>query len=187
MPNWCEIDITISGSERAVTHFERILRGGTDSNGETSLLGIFLPRPEALENTVSPRRVPYNENEIAAAEEAEKAAMLKDNEAHAESVEQLLKTCGAADWYEWSIQNWGVKWPDRTRAQARKARSLLLSGVCPWAPPLQGFETISEMFPELRFKIAWFECGMGFSGRAAYKAGNQLYYEERNYRGGRGG
>jgi len=187
MPNWCEIDITVSGPERAIADFERILRSGVDEEDRISLLGIFLPRPEILENTTSPARAPYTEAEIVAAGEAERAVMLKANEDHAESVNHLLKICGAADWYEWSIQNWGVKWPDRTRIQTRKARSLLLSGACPWAPPQEGIETISGMFPKLRFKIAWFEGGMGFAGRAAYKAGNQLYHEERRYRGGRGG
>lgn len=187
MPNWCEIECNVSGTAKQIDEFESLLRGGANEAGTVSLLGTFLPRPEALENTTSPRRPIWNDEQIDAADEAERQKMIAENQAQAEQERHLTETCGAADWYEWSNKYWGVKWPDRSEIVERRARSLRIAGMCPWTVPTAGLRKISEIFPHLRFTVRWFECGMGFAGKAAYAGGEELYLNERTYHGMRGG
>jgi len=187
MPNWCEIECSISGTARQIDEFESMLRGNTSETGMVSLLNTLLPRPEALDHTTSPRRPVWCDAQIEVADGAERQKMVAENQAQVEHERCLTETYGAADWYEWSIKYWGVKWPDRSEIVERRARSLRISGMCPWTVPTIGLRKISEIFPQLRFTIRWFEGGMGFAGKAAYAGGDELYFNERTYRGMRGG
>lgn len=187
MPNWCEIECSISGTAQEIEKFESVLRSGTTETGTVSLLGTLLPRPEALEDTVSPRRPVWSDEQIEAAGEEARQKMIAENQAQVEHERQLTEQYGAADWYEWSVKYWGVKWADRSEIVERRARSLRIAGMCPWAVPTTGLRKISEVFPHLRFTIRWFESGMGFAGKAAYAGGVELYHDERTYHGMRGG
>lgn len=186
MPNWCEHDITVSGPKADMGRFMDIINGATGPEG-VSLLSVFLPRPEALENTVSPERMPHRDEEIEQAQAEEAARMRAANSAWETRRDELIEAHGSSNWYDWSIQTWGVKWPDRSRVVRCGPRSVTLSGQCPWGPPIEGISGISKMFPRLRFTIEWFEGGMQFAGKASYLDGAELSMTQRPYRGWRGG
>lgn len=187
MPNWCEIDIMVSGKGTDVDLFESALTSRGSSDGTVSILGTFLPRPEELNDTTSPRRPPHTEAELDAASLEERGKMVVVNEEWRKKGEQLIEAYGYDNWYDWSYGEWGVKWADRTVILERRARSLRLGAECPWGAPCQGLEKISAMFPNLRISAKWFEAGMRFSGKAAWRGGVPLYYEQGEYSGRRGG
>lgn len=186
MPNWCEHDITISGPKTEMARLKDLIAGAVTDEG-VSLLQMFLPRPMTLEHTTSPARMPHSELEIEAAGGAEAALMLAANEEYSKCEAELIAMHGASNWYDWSYQTWGVKWPDSSKVVHQGPRSIVMRGICPWAPPLAGLCEISTMFPRLRFTIEWFEAGMQFAGKAVYLDGVELSMQQRPYRGWRGG
>lgn len=188
MPNWCEFDLRVSGKATEVHNFEtRLVMNRAGESDMVSMLAAFLPIPEALRDTVSPYRDPHSEDQVLAAEGGEQDRMRAENVAHRNQYEALKATYGAGDWYAWTCQTWGVKWADRSRIVHKGSRSLMLTGECPWGPPLEGLTRISAEWPTLRFTIEWFECGMGFAGKASLHGGEIVSTSSRDYRGGRGG
>jgi len=187
MPNWCEVDVVVSGRGADVDAFESMLRSRAGSDGTVSILATFLPRPEELNDTVSPNRPPHAESAISNATLEERQKMLEENEAWKRRCEKLVEAYGYDNWYDWSYGEWGIKWSDQTTIIERRARSLRLGAECPWGAPCPGLEKVSTMFPNLRFSARWFEAGMGFSGKAAWIGGVVLYYEQGEYSGRRGG
>lgn len=188
MPNWCEFDLKISGPASDVSGFEtQLVMNLAGKDSYYSILNTFIPMPEEILDTTSPDRDPHGKDAIAKAYGAEAVRMQAENQAHQEKRERLIQEYGAGDWYSWAVNNWGVKWADRCRLVQRGARSMKLSGQTPWGPPLEGLENISERWPNLRFTIEWFECGMGFAGKAVLCDGEILSHNGREYHGGRGG
>lgn len=188
MPNWCSHTITFSGPRAAIDNLDLVLRAACgDEVGQMSVLSTFLPRPTALDDTVAPPRPPHSDHAIAAAEPGARDAMLAENAAYEVRNDELRSQYGHSDWYSWSHANWGVKWPDRTHAYQRRARSVQIVGECPWGPPLDGLLAISAILPDLRCTIEYFECGMGFAGKFVATNGVEVYHHTRTYRGSRGG
>jgi hypothetical protein len=186
MPNWCEFDLSISGDPREVRVFEAQLLM-KERDGMVSLLSTFIPMPEALVGTVSPKQAPYNQHRVENASGKELEAMLATNAEYEAEYLELVKTYGAGDWHSWAISNWGTKWADRVVLTYRGPRSIRATGECPWSPPLEGLLRISEQWPNLRIGIEWFEAGGGFAGKAVFRGGNINSRSDREYRGGRGG
>lgn len=56
-----------------------------------------------------------------------------------------------------------------------------------WSPPCPVILKASEMFPELEFRLEYFEGGAGFKGVFEAKGGKILVDKMSNYRGNRGG
>lgn len=69
------------------------------------------------------------------------------------------------DWYKWSLDNYGCKWPDvRTELSAFVNGYLHFEFDTPWSPPTTGIQTISAMYPSLVFELSYIEPGIGFQG-----------------------
>lgn len=183
MPNHCDNKLTITGGRRAVVAFldkafpERVAQVHEDFGAfdgitaavldEKCLLVRLHPLPEELEETT---------------------CNFGDN--LTEALEALVKKYGAHDWYSWRIKNWGTKWGCYSHYDVHMddVRSPRLRFSTAWSPPSNGVCHISTMFPELRFKLQYWECGCGFCGMDLYQNGDIVDSTYNNqYRGRRGG
>jgi len=84
--------------------------------------------------------------------------------------------------YEWAINNWGTKWAESSVEMSGEnfgdTGQITYSFDSPWNPPLEGYNKISEMFPELTFIHYWDEPGMAFCGIRVTKNGEEIMMEE---------
>ena len=80
--------------------------------------------------------------------------------------------------YEWSIRNWGTKWAEHDLCFIDNVESFDFSFDSAWAPPIEGYQSISMMFPSLYFLHYWSEEGMQFAGCAIYHDGNIVFMKE---------
>ena len=88
------------------------------------------------------------------------------------AVTAIVKT-GYANWYDWCVDNWGVKWDVDTvffmhadesafKDDEKSEPDLIVEFETPWAPPVGILKRISEQYPEARFYLRWAdECGPG--------------------------
>ena len=187
MPNWCETDLVFKGPERAMNVFlETLMASPIEGEEElVSLLNTFLPRPEIFHEVEQMPR--WRDAELAEASSDEvRLRMQAENAAAVDAEVSLLEQTGAKDWYDWSLKNWGTKWPDHSRPPELRPRSMTMSISTAWGTPLAGLIKISEM-TGLTISGRWFEAGMGYQGRFVVKAGDLLIDEAYRYRGCRGG
>ena len=69
-----------------------------------------------------------------------------------------------ANWYDWRVDNWGVKWDvdaayfsnEITFENNEKSEpDLIIRFDTPWAPPVGILKRISEQYPDARFYLRW--------------------------------
>lgn len=81
------------------------------------------------------------------------------------AVKAIVKT-GYANWYDWCVDNWGVKWDtDAVRFihadesafkdDEKSEPDLIIRFDTPWAPPTGILKRISEQYPDARFYLRW--------------------------------
>lgn len=106
---------------------------------------------------------------------------------------------GIQDPYQWFVSNWGTKWDlcEVNRVDCSNDIDELLKNnkeienkeefvtisfgfETAWSPPLLGFTTVSENFPNLNFKINYEEQGSDYCGVAEFENG-MLYDKCVNY------
>lgn len=83
-----------------------------------------------------------------------------------------------SDWYDWSLDNWGVKWDaiHLDLAINQFYPLVTITFQTPWNSPYQWLKKTSTLFPLLKFKLhsefyygqAHFECLM-FAGESVYE------------------
>jgi Ferredoxin-like domain in Api92-like protein len=75
-------------------------------------------------------------------------------------------------WYDWSVDNWGVKWDasdvDR-QDHADDHKQYTFS--TPWSPPISVLVALSEQYPNLHIELEWEE-EQGFGGTFVFTEGN---------------
>ena len=88
------------------------------------------------------------------------------------AVTAIVKT-GYANWYDWCVDNWGVKWDvdvvhfmhsneSAFEDDEKSEPDLIIRFDTAWAPPTGILKRISEQYPEARFYLRWAdECGPG--------------------------
>lgn len=144
MPNWCANNLIIEGDKLEIKRAMKMLK---DENGELTF-DKAVPMPLPLKNTTAP---------------AEKgSATSKHN----------IEKYGAADWYEWRVKNWGVKW-DASESDFYDDDAVTFQ--TPWGPPLEFIKKFSLEFPSLEFKIQFADefCGAYPLGEAHIKNGEE--------------
>lgn len=130
------------------------------------------------------------------------SSSMKDEEkimTYAKSFVQMVKnieSCGFSSWYSWRIEKWNTKWDINpadisfgisSYKNNRNKTKFYATFDTAWSPPLGVFNKLSEMFPDLDIKIAYFEGGCGFKGVTKFKGGKIVSDTEGRYRGPRGG
>lgn len=122
----------------------------------------FIPMPNELRNTKSPSDTPNKE---------------------------LITKYGFDNWYDWAIKNWGTKWGIyNSRLYRETDVSLMYNFQSAWSPPEPVVMKMAKMYPNLIFRLMYYEQGAGYRGELVLKNGavtKDVFYD--NYRGGRGG
>jgi hypothetical protein len=90
-------------------------------------------------------------------------------------------TDGMPDWYNWRIDNWGVKWDIAEVQYYNGPDSLGYSFETPWGPPDVWVATVSKLYPSLKFVITYAEMGMDFGGKIEYINGTITKEESGSY------
>jgi len=148
MPNWCENTLVVSGDKKTIKQFKQKAKGTDDEKGKNDLsLGNFIPMPKELEDTTSP------------------------SEPDTKKSKELIKKYGAKNWYDWKIQNWGVKWDVKAELVSEEDGYLEYVFDSPWSPPLEWLETVAKLYKTLFFRLKYEEEGMGFLGVAKAEKG----------------
>lgn len=109
-----------------------------------------VPMPVEIRNTVSGSLTPEQEKRQAA----------------------LKKKYGHADWYNWSIANWGTKWGAYSIGEVEDIDyGIRYRFDTAWAPPVEWLVTTSAQFPRLTFTDCWKDEGGG-AGRLDVQEGD---------------
>lgn len=175
MPNWCANRLTITGpkSERerfAAFGASSAMRSAEEDHEPARLLSFteFLPEPDALDGihsgmaTIDGKR--YN-----TWREVDDGGKKKDIGITTAEEKRLCLMYGASNLYDWHVSNWGTKWDCSDVALDRKKTSLVYRFQTAWSPPNDNLMLkMTELFPELTFKLEFAEIGAGYIGRTIY-------------------
>jgi hypothetical protein len=111
-----------------------------------------------------------------------------DDDPNKEQKTSNLEKHGAADWYDWSIANWGTKWSDcetslydEYNCDGGKLKTAMYTFDSAWGPPQEGIEHVSKSFKPLLFDLRYQEPGMMFCGYARYGNGETLHESVTDY------
>jgi hypothetical protein len=148
MPNWCSNTIDLYASDEKLDEFEKFL---TEKEGK-EWFDFFLPCPQELKDG----------GPVGFSAEPD------------ENAKALTEKYGAADWYTWSVDNWGTKWNCDVHDWYRDGGKISFSFDSAWAPPTKLYEKITE---DGYFEVDahYWEEGMCFVGR--FSDGFDDYYE----------
>ena len=158
MPNWCNNNLKITGDEKLIAEFAKIVIVQDEGSSESLKIVNHYPCPKELAETVS--------------------GWAGDEEVQAKREEQYelnRQKYGFKDWYDWSIANWGTKWSDcETQLVYQVPTELVYAFDTAWGPPIELIEKLSAKYPTLTFRIVYEELGMGFMGLQEMRDGELL-------------
>ena len=77
---------------------------------------------------------------------------------------ELTDKYGVDNWYDWCIENWGVKWDVHDVELEEGEDYITYRFDTPWGPPNEIYNLIREEFPDIN--LSWFydEPGMEMAG-----------------------
>lgn len=158
MPNWCECDLFITG--------KKVPEVLTAIKGDDTLFDFnkIIPMPAELMIT-SPQHTVQEKVQA----------------------EKNLRLHGAKDWYDWAHKRWGTKWNASEVSVEKTSSAAKIMFQTAWAPPTPVIIALSAKFPDCRFVLFYFECGMSFQGKLVVEGGKVIQKEEKEYHGMRGG
>jgi len=120
------------------------------------LLNTFIPIPQELRDTVK-----------GWFGDTDKQKALEEQAAR-----NLLKY-GYADWYDFSVANWGTKWDIGGEGEGQlihhDANNITLNFDSAWSPPVEAYAKLSEL--GFLVDAMYYEPGMGFCGRYMTETG----------------
>ncbi len=138
MPNWCENTLTITGDEKIVKKVMDWWKEHESEKTKKGLFDTFYPMPKELEDTTSP---------------------------NSKNDEILVEKFGANNWYDWRLNNWGVKWDtNEVFISHRNETDIVLSFDTPWGPPIVFYEKLIRDYSDIHIKASYYEGGMDFCG-----------------------
>ena len=76
------------------------------------------------------------------------------------------------NWYNWNCENWGTKWDVCEPELDIEIPIFSVTFDTAWSPPIQFFERLAEMFPNLTMEMEYEEPGMAFCGIIHYSDGD---------------
>jgi len=86
---------------------------------------------------------------------------------------------GAADWFDWSVENWGTKWNGYgyEDAPAHEGGAEIIFKTA-WSRPEPVIKGLSWMFPEAQFRHQWADEDMGRNvGEILYHNGEEIEWD----------
>jgi hypothetical protein len=148
MPNWCNNIVEVRGPRKIVKELV---------DHKFDFQKIY-PCPEDLNITAGRE---------GADDSPEQIALVAKEKAN-------LKKYGYANWYDWSVSNWGTKWNaggvDREEMMVDYDEDVDDTGIAiftfdsAWAPPIGVFRKLKEIHPDLFIEGRYSEPGVGFFG-----------------------
>ena len=84
--------------------------------------------------------------------------------------EKLEDDSYAEGWFNWRVEQWGTKWDVE---YPRAIADSLLAGEqahfdTAWSPPIAAIEKLSKLFPDIEFRLEYYEGGCWFAGSAIF-------------------
>jgi hypothetical protein len=157
MPNWCYNSLCVSGNKEILADFvsKTLVPCNMSSEEEYDeshrfTFNILHPTPQALEGNTSPLRILEGEDETQ----------------FKERMAENLRLYGAEDWYRWHLDNWGTKWDAKsTSVEQLDDTNFNVQFHTAWSPPIDWFEKIIPMYPQLEFDLIFDEESLDFCGR----------------------
>ena len=181
MPNWCYNSLCVSGNKDILADFvsktlvpSNQTDWAEDERQGTFTFNILHPTPKALEGDFAPLRKLEGEND----------------EQYKERMAENLRLYGAEDWYRWHLDNWGTKWDaSSTSVQQLDETNFNVQFHTAWSPPIDWFEKIIPMYPQLEFDLIFDEesqdyCGRmtGIEGEVDLQVGKPYFTDEEDNR-----
>lgn len=178
MPNWIQNELVAYNLDpRVKTILEAIFK--QDDPFQT-----ICPMPEILNDTQSPtpycleemlRELSCNENEwrqkilnIGVDEVIRRSKKIKvRDEDEANKIKLAIKAIaetGYSNWYDWCLDNWGVKWDASEQMvedeplfkdESLGNPDLVVSFNTPWGPPTGILQNLTKQYPEATFILRW--------------------------------
>lgn len=170
MPNWCEQDLLVKGKTAELAKFKEYAKS------EESLLdaNCFIPYPE--EYAFLDKLSPATEDNIP---ERVMARLQGFN---------LKKDGFNQGGHEWCSANWGSKWGFcDVELKKETSRSLYYNFRSAWSSLTPLLVKMGQIFPQLEFKLSYYEMGEGYQGKLHMKNGKVNHQSHGDYRGNRGG
>ena len=173
MPNWAYNYLHVSGQRKEIEELKSkiISNDGID-------LTVFAPTPAILKDTQSPwaespEPHPNWANLLANGEITQEwhDHLIENRRKNHEAGIKAFEETGYHSWYEWSIANWGTKWPPSEAYIIEYADTIEIRFHTPWSPPVKLIETIASKNPELTFVLSFTEESMAYVGTALYRNG----------------
>jgi len=194
MPNWCDCDLVIKSTKRAVEELKRFVEYAKDGEDPLST-ERFVSYPECfrkLDEIVHGMR-DYISNTLV--KELRSRLSTMSNEEFVKEFEKKFPYPPFPDGYnlggyDWAIENWGSKWgicDARIIEENYDRGRVVYNFLSPWSPPLPVILKMSETFPKLTFTLRYYECGMGFQGLFRACGGKVMVDKCWKYHGHRGG
>lgn len=189
MPNWCNNTLTIKGKTEKVHEFLKIGMnveelpteakelqslisdrfsedyGKTDEERLLLVsLDCFNPMPEIFkegDTTNYPDKFP-------------------------KLVKQQKEQYGCVGWYDWGCKYRGTKWDAGLNLnyynEDEQEAELSVYFDTAWSPPVEWLHTIQEKFPELNFRLEYYEDGCCFRGVSQTEEGQIVDYYDQDYK-----
>jgi Ferredoxin-like domain in Api92-like protein len=172
MANWCNNRVVIQSKdfkEKFITHNKN------KSEKDYELFAPILPRPQELNNVVSPVNIVENEEERLKQEDPSRFITVE----HSLS---LIDKYGANNWYDWSIKNWGTKWEAQimytSGLEDTDDNTLVVDFDTAWSPPTKFFDYLANEFPDTKIELKSVEPNMDFSLYATWEKGANEHFVE---------
>ena len=165
MPNWCSNRVTVwSDNTSDMQEFKELVKG---ENGRPFSFNSIIPMPEELHTVQSPVRIMTEEEiEEYKKEHSDSEWMIGTLPITQEYSDELDAKYGDNNWYDWCINNWGVKWDcaDGTITEEFADLELTYRFDTPWGPPQEIYNYLEARFPEIHIQWFWDEPGMEQAG-----------------------
>ena len=165
MPNWCSNRVTVwSDNTSDMQEFKELVKG---ENGRPFSFNSIIPMPEELQTVQSPVRIMTEEEiEEYKKEHSDSEWMIGTLPITQEYSDELDAKYGDNNWYDWCINNWGVKWDcaDGTITEEFADLELTYRFDTPWGPPQEIYNYLEARFPKIHIQWFWDEPGMEQAG-----------------------
>jgi len=188
MPNWCDNNIEISGSEEDVKAFKVFARGATQCYNSFNRLntddwGGYNDIKAAAIFSIAPASGSISDFSFHALYPVpEEIRMLPYSEGAAKKVCEIIKKEYPGCGYDWEVANWGVKWGENSVSIDNEYPGYIrYSFITPWSPPISLLEKIAADWSMLKFKLNYSEAGMGFQGKVIFEEGKLTFNVEEDF------
>ena len=162
MPNWCSNRVKVwSDDETTMRDFKELVKGRGEDTQAFSFNSI-LPMPSALKDIQSPVTISTREEQEENTKKHNRPCQHKTQE----ESDRLDELYGDNNWYDWSNNNWGVKWDccDVGVTEEFGDTEIVYTFDTPWGPPQEIYNLLVAKFPEVHISWFWDEPGMEQAG-----------------------